>query len=423
MGAPHAWSISDEGLRLDLHPPGFVAYYRVAMATAVIVGALVMPLGIVGLFGAVAWQDFGVPLRLVMGVIGSLAIGATVWVPSRLLVAAWAGRSRIVAARTGVLVEQGTSVPQRSVWLSPCSEVTVVRPTIDSLERGGLVLSDGSVSVRIGVGLRPRDVDSLRAAVEAVVAAGGHALESTSRPGPSEALGPSWQTSLRGLGHEIVRPLRHPTPYLMVDVLAIVAAPLATTALLAFDWRDVYPLALVIFCVGLALRRFDGSYVQGMRHYADTEPTWSLAYVGGGIAIALFSALGLTPRLGLGVACGLAAVLVVGLHVALLRRAKHPAPARLSRATDFALGATLIPISLLHEGAMFTFVADSSQGLGPLALAMVPMTALLTYVPVRMHAFVDAPDDRGNRGWFWITVGWLSLQPLLALGPAIAAEM
>lgn len=419
MSAPPAWSIDDEGRRLDLHPPGFVGFYRVAMAAAVMAGAMVLPLGLVGLFGAVAWADFGVPLRLVMGVAGSAAIGVTVWLPSRLLVRAWASRSRVRASTDGVLIEQGTVRPRISIWLSPREAVSVTRPKADELGRGGLVLSAGSDSVRVGVGLRARDIGALKAAIEQVIAAGTGAP----RPAPSDALGPSWRESLRDLGRAILFPLRHPTPYLMVDLLAIVAAPLLATVLEALDWRDVYPVAFVVFCLGLALRRFDGSYVDGLRHYAAAEPTWGVRYVGAGVAVALFATFGLAPRLGLGLGSAVALVLTIGLHALALRRAKSPPPPRLPRALDFALGASLVPISILHESAMFTFIGDASGNLGPLALAIVPVTALFAYVPVRLHAFVDDPDDRGNRAWFWITVGWLTLQPLLSLGPAIAAEM
>ena len=383
-------------------------------------GTMVLPLGLVGLFGALAWADFGVPLRLVMGLLGSIAIAVTVWLPSWILVGAWAGRSRIRATAEGVLIEQGTVRPRRSVWLSPRDRITVTRPQADELGRGGLVMAAGSASVRVGIGQRVEDVGALKVAIEGVIAAGAEGP--LTRPVASDALGPTWRESLGALWRDVLFPLRHPTPYLMIDLLAIVAAPLLATALEAFDWRDAYPLAFAGFCLGLALRRFDGSYVGGMRHYA-AEPTWGLRYLGAAVAIALFATVGLAPRLGLVPAFTVATALTIGLHVLALRRAKTPPPARLPRGLDFALGASLVPISILHESAMFSFIGDSSRGLGPLALAIVPVTAAFTYLPVRMHAFVDDADDRGNLAWFWITVGWLTLQPLLTLGPAIAAEM
>ena len=422
MSAPPAWSISDDGRQLDLHPPGFVGFYRTLLATVVMGVAMVLPLGLLGMFAAAAFGDFGIPLRLLMGVAGSAAVFASVWAPSRLLVVAWAGRTRIRATSEGLLVEQGTVRPKTTVWLAPRDAIEVTQPKADDLGRRGVTLTVGETSVRLAVGHRTRDQQGLLRAVKTVVQAG--AGRNAARPAPSDALGPTWRQSLRALWRDLAHPLLHPTPYLLVDVVAIVVAPLIASALLAFDWRTLYPVALLVFCVGLGLRRFDGSYVGGMRHYPRVESMWfGVLYVSAGVVIALFAAVGLVPRFGFGPVVGLAAVAVVTLHVAMLRRAKSPAPSRLPRVADFALAASLAPLSVLHESAMFMFVTDASGRYGPLALAMVPVAALLGYVPVRMHAFVDDPGDRGNRIWFWITIGWLTLQPVLSLGPAIAAEL
>ncbi|MCA9651537.1 MAG: hypothetical protein KC501_16575 [Myxococcales bacterium] len=78
-----------------------------------------------------------------------------------------------------------------------------------------------------------------------------------------------------------------------------------------------------------------------------------------------------------------------------------------------ALAATLVPLSTLHESAVFSFIGRGAKDLGPLSLALVPTTILFAYLPVRIHAFADDPGDRANRVWQWITTGWLILLSLL----------
>jgi hypothetical protein len=406
-----------------LGPAGFVGFYRVGMAAAIFGGALVLPMGLLGAFGAAFWADFPTALRLVMAVTGTAAIGASAWLPCRMLVRALGWRGRIRVTSSGVLVETGLSSPRHTVWLSPRTEVVVARPNADELGRGGVVVSAGDARVLVGVGYAPTEIPALLRAITAAVAAGAQAPPSAERP-QARRLGPTWREALRALARDLSRPLRHPTPYFVVDVAAIVLTPFVSGWLTdGLGFPNAYPLAFALFCAGLFARRYDGSYIEGLRHYAAEVDTWSMRYLGAAVAIGLFATIGMAGRLGIGPAFGVAMLAAVGLHVLALRRARADAPPRWSPALDLTLAATLVPLSLLHEAAMFEFIGDSARGLGPLALAMVPVTALFAYLPVRLHAFVDDPGDRANVGWFWITVGWLALQPLLALGPEIARQL
>lgn len=408
---PRAWSVADDGRRVELRPPGFAGAYRGQMLIMVMFISMLLPLALLGVVGAIKFWDFPVALRVVMGVAGSAVTAASVWFPARLLVRAWAARARIRSTRDGVLVELGTSRPRQTLWLTPRSEVRISHVAGD----GGLLVRCGQICVPVATGHRPDELRSISEALRALVTAGTHA------PGPlapSSALGPTIGQSLRTAGLELVRVLRHPTPYLLVDLTSIVAAPLVASAVLAFDWQTTYPIAFAVFCVGLVLRRFDGTYVEGMRHYA-TEPTWPWRYLGASVAIGLSATFGLAGSLGLGKSFLLSMAVSVALHQAMLQRARSPAPVYLPRVVDFGLAATLVPLSILHEAAMFSYITDASRNLGPLALAFTPLTAVFLYAPVRLHAFVDDPEDRGNRLWFWVTVGWLTLQPILAVGTAI----
>jgi hypothetical protein len=419
VSALPAWTTSDGDRQLDLRPPGFGGFYRTLIVMVCMGLAMLLPLGILGFFGAAFFDDFPLALRVGMGLAGLSTIAACIWASTRVLVLAWATRTRMRASGEGVLVERGAVRPQQSTWLAPRSAVEVTRPGPDSWGRRAVVLTAGESSVRVGVGLRDRELGALEKAVKTMLAVEGDAA---SRPEPSEALGPTWKQGLRTLTKDVVHPLLHPTPYLLVDAVAIVLAPLFAHALLAFDWRDVYPFAFAAFFVGLVLRRFDGSYVEGLQHYDRTEFFWGLIYGSLALVVGGIAMFGLTPRLGL-IPAAVLGVGVLVLHILMLRRAKSAAPASLPRWADYALAASLVPLSILHESAAFSAILDASGGLGPLALPMVPVAVLLGYLPVRLHAFVDNPGDRGNLAWFWITTAWLTVQPLFALGDAIASEL
>lgn len=411
-------------LRIELEPPGFVGFYGIALGTALLAITMLLPLALIGLFGAVFWRDFPGGLRLVMGLLGGSVTLLSLWLPVHLVTRATLWRARIRMRPGGVFVEVGISTPRTGWWLTPRGEVMVAGPRSDGLGRGGLVLRRGAQEIRLAVGQTAKDTLQLSTTLERALA------ELPVDPGDSlapasEPLGPNLRERLRILGRDLLRPLRRPTPYLLVDLGAVALTPLVSWLLVdTLDWRDAYPIAFGLFIVGLAARRLDGSYIAGLRHYLADDRGWGFKYMLAAIAIAIAGWVAMAPRLGGMLGFLVATFTAIGLHWALLRRARGAAPNPTpSRALDLALGLTLLPLCLLHEAGLFSFLIKSSRGLGPLALAFVPPLTLLGYLPIRLHAFIDHPDDRSNVRWFWLTVAALAMQPLLALGPAIAREL
>ena len=58
MPPPAPWSLTarEDEVRLDLAPTGFVAYYRTTLAAVIMLGTILVPLGLVGLIGGLAWR-------------------------------------------------------------------------------------------------------------------------------------------------------------------------------------------------------------------------------------------------------------------------------------------------------------------------------------------------------------------------------
>jgi hypothetical protein len=428
MSPVSRWSARTDAdeFRVELGPPGFVGFYRIGLAAALVGGTMVLPLGLLGVFGAVFWGDFGVALRLLMGVVGAGATLVTVWLPIRLVTRATSWRARIRVRPGGVFVEAGFSAPRATWWLTPRSDVTIGKPQTDELGRGGFVLSRGDQRVRLAIGHTPNDSHRLIEAIQRALAKFSTDPTDT-HPPPSERLGPGLSARLRALGGDLLRPLRRPTPFLIVDLGAMILTPLTAWLVTGMlDWRDAYPIAFGLFLLGLAARRLDGSYMAGLRHYLDDDSFtggWGFKYTLAGIAVAIAGWGAMTPRLGVWPAFSLGMVATIGLHRALLRRARDNAPTpKPSRALDLALSLTLVPICVLHEAGLLAFLLDSSR-LGPLALAFIPPLVLFGYLPVRMHVFIDDPGDRSNVAWFWLTVAWLAMQPLFTLVPAALREL
>lgn len=423
MTRKSVWTSSPtgDGQRFELEPAGFVASYRLALAAFIVCGGLVLPLSLTAIFAALVFDDFGVALRIGFGGVGVGSTAAVIWLGVRILVDALALRSRVRVTSGGVLVETGVTSARKHVWLTPLDAVLVEQPKVDSLERGGIELVAGDTSIRIAMGYRERDTTRLLKAVRAALK---NTVGDAGKPHSGEPLGPPWADRVRRLGRDIVAPLRHPTPYLLVDLGAIFGTSVLTWVLSeVIDWRDAYPIAFALFLAGLAARRYDGTYVAGLREHLHDDGNWGLWYMLAGIAIALAGAGGMTPRLSFGPAVGVAALSSIGLHWAMLRRARSDATPKPNRKLDLVLALSLVPISILHEAAMFEFIVGSTKDLAVMSLGMVPVTVLLAYAPVRLHAFVDNPGDRSNVAWFWLTAIWLGLGPILAVSVAAAREM
>lgn len=412
---------TESGTCFELEPPGFVAFYRLALLTFLICGGVVLPLSLTAIFAALLFDDFEVLLRIGLGVLGVVSTGGLFWLGGRILVDATSLRSRVRVTPGGVLVETGVSSVRKEIWLAPLDSVAADKPKVDSLERGGVELVAGDASIHIAIGYRKRDAmrvaEDIRAAIETT--AGADCEAPVAKP-----LGPPWTERGRRLVRDIVAPLRNPTPYLLVDLGAILGTSALTWVLdEVVDWRDAYPVAFVVFILGLAARRYDGTYVAGLREYLREEGSWSFLYMLSAVAIALAATAGMAPRLSLGPAAAVAMLSAVGLHWAMLRRARSETTPKPNRKLDLVLALSLVPISILHEAAMFEFVVGSTKNLAVMSLAFVPVTVLFAYVPVRLHAFVDNPGDRSNVAWFWVTVIALALGPIIAVSVAAAQEM
>ena len=422
MAAASRWSAKGS-TQFDLAPAGFSGSYRLAVGSLVMLSTFAVPFGILGGFGAIAFDDFGIALRIGMGIAGAGLLGLFVWLTRRLLVNTTALRSRVRVRADGAFIEVGEVQPRQQVWLSPLQAIKVTRPKPDGLGRSMLVLSSGDTSVRIAVGYRPADIAGLGRAIAKALDDAPKLIGDRGQPEPMP-LGPPWHERLRQLGQAVLAPLRRPTPFFLLDVTAIVGSFVAYWLLAeVLDGPLVYPIAYAIFIGGLAARSFDGTYLSGLRHYLEREPLWGLGYGTAGVVVGLGAWLGMLPLLGPGLAGALALGTAVPLHFVLLRRARKAEPSASRRSRSMLLALTLAPLSILHEAGMFRFIVEATGNLGPLAFAIVPVTAMATYLPVRLHAFADDPGDRSNVAWFWITVGWLALQPIIALGPALAAEL
>lgn len=411
--------------RIDVEPSGFGGFYGIGLATALISAAMVLPMALIGVFGAVFWHDFHPALRLLMGVAGTGASLALVWLPIHFVTRATIWRTRIRVRPGGVFVEAGISTPRRTWWLTPRADV---QAAVSERGLGGIALSCGRRHIRMAAGHTPPAREQLLRAIQRALAEVPNDPNDT-HPPASERLGPTLRARLRErlriLGRDLLRPLQHPTPYLLVDLGVMALTPLMswlTTGLL--DWRDAYPIAFMVFLAGLAARHRDGSYITGLRHYRAGDMLWGFKYMLAGVVTALAGWGAMTPRLGAGLAFVLSTFTAIGLHWSLLRWAETAAPAPTpNRTLDLARSLTLVPLCVLHEAGLFTFLVDSSRNLGPLGLAFVPVLVLFGYLPLRLHAFVDDPGDRSNLAWFWVTVAALALQPLLSLGPAIAQKL
>lgn len=417
---------STEELRLEMAPPGFGGGYGGFLIGMLLGIATVGPLALIGVFGALFWDDFPVALRLLMGIAGGAAGLVLLWLPVRIVVRATIWQTRIRVRPGGVFVEVGWSTPRRTWWLTPRADVqAAIGP--EEAAGGGIALSCGARKLRIGSGQRPFDSQKLLLGVQRALEQLRVDPNDTRAPEP-EPLGPDLYARLRGrlrlLGRDLLRPLLRPTPYLLVDLGVMALTPLTSWLMVdTLDWRDAYPIAFGVFIAGLAARRRDGSYIAGLRHYLADDPFWDVKYMLAGVVTGLIAWAAMGPRLGPALAFLVAAAAVV-LYRALLRQAtaNKPAPPP-NRALDLVLSLTLVPICVIHEAGVFGFLAESSRDLGPLALAFVPPVVLFVYLPLRLHAFIDDPGDRSNVTWFWLTVATLAMQPLIGMGRMIAQEL
>jgi hypothetical protein len=206
----------------------------------------------------------------------------------------------------------------------------------------------------------------------------------------------------------------------LLDLGAILGTQLLVWWTVSADRSAMYPTAYVLYLLGLAARSFDRSYLNGLRRYLDDRSEHVAFYMLAAVALSLPGVTGLAPWFGFWGGFAAALLANLGLHAWLKQRARAEPPRSSHRALDLALAATLVPICALHEVTIYDILVDTAGDLGPFALSFVPVFVLLGYWPLRLHAFVDEPEDRSSVLWFWLTVGWLTAQPLIVFGGQIA---
>ena len=217
---------------------------------------------------------------------------------------------------------------------------------------------------------------------------------------------------------------------------ATLLAQLLFFDVLVTSWETVWVRSFfwvyLVYCGGLALKRYDPAYVAGLdvmwkRHGALTAFG---VYVGGTVvgALAVASMVDGVPggkRLAdLGPALGVPLVLVLTFaapvaHAWAMHRARgHPRPApRPAAALALTLlsSAAVFAVTLYLLAFVYRMVSEARDtgvhGLFWTAAELFVVTAMLAlfYLPGRIHTLIDAPEERANWMSFWITCGAAAL--------------
>lgn len=411
------------GWRFDIGPSGFARPHGIFIACWWVCASLLFALGGSGVAMAIMAQDFGVPLRIFLGLVGAVGVIASLAPFGWALAHAWFLRASVVVVDSGISVRYGFPWRSRVSTAAADSGERIV----DSQERlaglrqflhgkGVLWLHAGSWAVPLAA-LFP---DGARLRLRETIASHlDRAPGTPPAPHDAVALPPPlpWglRDYLREIGASLAAPFRRPVGFLLFDALTLGAAWLVSALVEAVPLPQVYPVAFVAYLVGLALRLGDRTYLTGLARCVSAWFQLPVLFVFAGVL------LGLSGGFSLRVVGPVAVTLVVGvaasvaLHVLLVRRrTSTPRAAAPSTARRIAQLACVWPLASLHEHLMFGFF-DHTSDLFVLALPMVFPVVMFLYLPVRMHYFIEAPDDRSNWLWFGITVMSLSLYGVLGV--------
>ncbi len=401
-------STSDEELRFEVDPVGFIAEHRTRLLWAVGLLVSVGPLGGFGLHLVRTESQLSLWLRAALACVSAAAIALPLWYGVKAVLQATLSRHRIRVLPGGVFVERGIWRPSRTWWLEPLAAV------ITREYDGALILRASDERGAPAVAIVCQDAGALRQAIEAGKRSLAAQAGATGPPATeSFDLAMFLGSQLRGL----LRGLRRPTPFVVLDLGVLTATMLLAHQVQSLDLAAVYPSAYLLFVLGVGARRLDGGTMAELARRKDSVHQ-ALAYVGAGAIMALPGVIVTRPLFGLGLGFLVALIVMIGLHVWLVdaaRPARRPAPSGSQRAFNFLLALTLVPIGVLHESVIFEFAADAARDLGPFGLALLPILVLFGYWPIRIHAVIADPDDRSNVLWFWITVVALSLFALLTV--------
>jgi len=284
-------------------------------------------------------------------------------------------------------------------------------------ERLWLAGQDSEISV--GTGLDACQLEALRSRV-------AEALTAVQAPGSE---GP-WEYQLAGrlnagaLYRRFSEGIRRYYAIFDLSVLALylVLGPLLSDLRFA-EYQWLYPVAVIAHLIMLLQRKGTERYAAGLRYYDQRiGPMWFLlAYPALGFCLGLYAGVlmlhVLEAHWQVGVVVAAALPLLSTLVYVRAQRTAQVMPVGTGAVPGALLSwlwmVPLVAISLFHEQAVASMMAGQGhRALLFAAVSTVPISVLV-YLPVRIHYFVEAPADPGNRISFAFTILSLGLGHVL----------
>jgi len=382
-------------------------------------GSVLIGLGGLGVTLAITESDFGA-LRWLIGLVGSVAILVALsllfwvlWHPGNYL-------ERVQSGPGWLVIRRRTPWAGRVVLASP---VRVDNGTYNDtsmvlhFEASTCLVLEGRDGRRVAIGANlPTKVHArLRTELERVVT-----LANSSNACPpaewSYPMSAPLSRRLLAFVELFYASLRRPLPFLLTDLVCIAGIFGLSRLIVLPGLLTSYVFAITLFVIGLFLRRWDPSYIATLAGFPNTN--LGFGFVCAGVIMGLAAALAFWVLFNTYVVLAVGGV-VLAVHIHLLRyagRAQSEGKSR-NRLVEILSSLLMIPLALVHEHLAFLFCADLAKEFFVLALPMiVPMVGLF-YLPVRMHAFIDDPDNRSNYAWFWLTVCAMALTGTVGWSP------
>ena len=412
-------------MSFDIGPPGFSRDHARVIAMWGMMAILIFPLGVTGLFVAAQSDDWEVGIRaatVIFGAIGVIAaVGPIFWVFSH----AWLRRERVQISPSGLLIRVGhpfLSRAHRATDLGTVSFDGNTHPPKKRLLAVGpfIRVTWGDRRILVATGLAGEDHTRLVIEMKQALVTAKNATAS----GPVV----EWRFSLKttvlavlgGLSALVLGPIRHPSPYVVCDLLTIGALFTLPAVASDLDLFSYYPFLFGAFLVGVWIRRFDGQYLRGLSQYCNRHSWFPGLFLCSGFFVGLAGGVSLLPRLHWIAALSIPVVLSVWVHAHVLGRgpkAREGDDSSQHFPIEVLSSMTLIPMAIVHEHASFLFFEDTSRRLFILALPMVLPVVVFVYLPIRLHYFIDNPGDRSNAVWFGLTVTAISIYAVFGVSP------
>lgn len=422
---------SEGAVCLELGPTGITRTHAVFALQLAFLGTFGLALGGTGLTLALTARDFGVPLRLALGLVSSVGVVAGLLPALVVLADGLLRRERVVVGRDGLRVLEGTPIRSRRHRLDRSASRSLGLRPIPGLRRLWLSAapadrqaalwlegSDHGATVPLGIGHGPALRQALAGRLEAALAATTDAPPVDLDPLAARFDWPLGDAARR-LRALALDPLRARRGYVVLDLLVLGGAiAVAELYVLELPLARLYPAELAAYAVALALRAGDGRYLAGLRAQCAAWFSYPVFFVLAGVLMGLAAGFGLVmagvpPLLGLPLGFGP----ILGLHLVLLRRRGTASPPEAGPGRRRLQTALLVPLAVHHEHLAFLFFEDSARRFFVLAVVMVPPVIGLLYLPVRMHAFIETPGDPGNRAWLALTIALVTVQAVLGVAP------